>query len=90
MKKEHIGTIQEYLNIANVIFIVIQKNHTVELINKKGCDILGYEKEEIIGKNWVDNFIPPEDRENIKKVFNQIIKGRLEEVESEGKSIKTS
>jgi len=43
---------QQYLNIAGVIIVAIQSNGIVSLINKKGCAVLGYKEETIIGKNW--------------------------------------
>ncbi len=78
MKKKLAEMTQEYLNIADVILLVIKKDLRVELINKKGCDILGFKQEEIIGKNWLE-FIPPEDRQKLEEVFTRIIEGKLEE-----------
>jgi PAS domain S-box-containing protein len=69
---------ENYLNVAAVIIVAIDKNQLVTLINKKGCEILGYEKEEIIGKNWFDNFLEKKDIEKIKKVFDCMIKGTAE------------
>ncbi len=60
---------QKYLDIAGVIILAIDKNQRVTLINKKGCEVLGYEESEIIGKNWFENFIHPQIRERITEVF---------------------
>ncbi|WP_299111226.1 PAS domain-containing sensor histidine kinase [uncultured Winogradskyella sp.] len=49
--------IQEYLNLAPVVFLLIDTEYNVQLINKKGCDLLGYNSIEILGKNWLNNFI---------------------------------
>jgi PAS domain S-box-containing protein len=49
--------IQEYLNLAPVVFLLIDPEYKVQMINKKGCDLLGYESPEIIGKHWFENFI---------------------------------
>ncbi|MCF7907696.1 MAG: PAS domain S-box protein [Candidatus Omnitrophica bacterium] len=73
--------IQEYLKIANVIIIVIDSDQKVSLINKKGCEILGYSEQEIIGKNWFDNFIPEDERAKVKEVYSQLISGELAPVE---------
>ena len=51
---------QTYLDIAGVILMAIDTSGIVTLINKKGCEILGYPEEEIIGRNWFDAFIPEE------------------------------
>lgn len=49
--------LQGYLNLAPVVFLLIDAHHQVQMINKKGCDLLGYRSQEIIGKHWFDNFI---------------------------------
>ncbi len=71
-------TVQKYLDIAGNMFVVIDKNQEVTLINRRGCEILGYRESEIIGKNWFDHFIPPDIREEIKKVFTQVMEGKTE------------
>jgi len=70
-----------YLDIAGVIIIVIHADQTVSLINKKGCQILGYNQAEVLGRNWFDQFIPEKDRESVKAVFNKLMIGELESVE---------
>lgn len=72
---------QKYLDIAGVMIVVIDVDQRVTLINKKGCEILGYKEEEIIGKNWFDDFLPEEDRDRVKDVFVKLIAGEIEPVE---------
>jgi len=69
---------QTYLNIAGVIFIVINSDQTVSLINKKGCEILGYAEKEIVGQNWFDKFIPAKTRDQIKATFDKLIEEEIE------------
>jgi len=66
---------QQYLDIAGVMFVVIDAEHRVTLINRKGCECLGYNETEIIGQNWFDHFIPEYDREGSRRVFLQLISG---------------
>lgn len=66
---------QQYLDIAGVMLVALGTDGTVTLINKKGCQILGYEEEEIIGKNWFDNFIPKAMRMEIQDVFDELMQG---------------
>lgn len=68
---------QTYLDITEVMIVVIGADQKVELINNKGCEILGQKHEDIIGQNWFDNFIPTESKKHVKTVFNQIISGEL-------------
>ncbi|MGA1839194.1 MAG: PAS domain S-box protein [bacterium] len=65
----------KYLDIAGVILIAINKDQKVELLNKKGCQILGWKENEIIGKNWFDYFIREDKKENAKNVFHQLMAG---------------
>jgi len=80
MLKREMDRSQQYLDIAGVMIVVIDTEQKVSMINMKGCEILGYEKHEIIGKNWFDHFIKTEDIEEVKEVFNQIISGNIEPV----------
>ena len=72
---------QRYLDVAGVIMVVINSNQKVELINQKGCEVLGYNEEEIIGKNWFDRFLPKGEIGKIKKIFEQLMKGKVEPVQ---------
>jgi hypothetical protein len=72
---------QKYLDVAGVMLLVIDQNGNVSLINKKGCEILGYAEHEIIGKNWFDNFIPERLRKQVKTVNKKIRAGQAEELE---------
>ena len=72
---------QRYLEIAGVILVVLNSAQTVQLINRKGCEVLGYEAAEIPGKNWFDHFVPEKDRERTRSVFVQLISGSIEPIE---------
>ncbi len=69
---------QNYLDIAGAIIVIIDKDQKVSMINKRGCQVLGYPEEEIIGKNWFDHFRPMVDREEGREYFKKIIKGEKE------------
>jgi PAS domain S-box-containing protein len=71
---------KEYLDIAGVILVGINAYEEVTLINKKGCEILGYEKHEIIGRNWFDTFVPSEIRENVRDAFKKLVSAEIEPV----------
>jgi PAS domain S-box-containing protein/putative nucleotidyltransferase with HDIG domain len=66
---------QKYLDVTGVIILVIGANQKVNLINNKGCEVLGYKKNEIEGKNWFDNFLPEDVKRDVKKVFNRLMSG---------------
>lgn len=81
--------IQKYLDVVDEIVLVLGSDQKVQLINQKGCDILGYKKEEITGKNWFDHFIPEKDREKIRKFFFRVISGEIKLNENHENSVLT-
>ena len=74
------GGAQHYLDIAGVIIVAIDADQKVTLINKKGCEVLGYAEKEIIGRNWIDTFIAESHREEVKGAFEKLISGEVDTV----------
>jgi len=58
---EQTKTMQLYLDIVDVIIVALDINGHVTLVNRKACEILGFEEYEIIGRNWFKNFLFEED-----------------------------
>lgn len=49
--------IQQYLDRAPIVFLLLDTDNRVQMINQKGCQLIGSVIENIISKNWFDNFI---------------------------------
>ncbi len=75
-----------YFNIAEVMLVVLDLTGNVVLINRKGCEILGYSEAEIKGKNWFENFIPEHARAYTENIFRGLndgnSKAQFEDVEN--------
>jgi len=69
---------QQYLDIAAVMMIVLDKQGRIELINKKGCEILGYREEELRGQDWCEIYIPEEDKDRVKRIITDLLAGIIE------------
>lgn len=69
------NSVKNYLNIAGVMILALDRNQAVTLINKKGCEILGYREEEIVGFNWFDNFLPQGHIASAKENFKKVMSG---------------
>ncbi len=65
---------QMYLDVVDVIVVVFDLNANVQMINKRGCEILGYTEEEIINKDWVENFLPKRLRKGLRERLSKIVK----------------
>ncbi len=74
---------QGYLDVAGVMIAVINVDGRIDLINREGCRILGYDEDEIIGKNWFDLIVPERLRERLANNFTRLMAGTLEPPSSE-------
>jgi PAS domain S-box-containing protein len=74
-------TLQTYLDIAGVIFVILDREGNVTLINKKGCEILRRSEDEILGKNWFRDFLPERLRAGVTSVFRKLMAGEVGPVE---------
>ena len=73
---------QQYLYIAGVIMIIVDADQLLRLINKKGCEVLGWSADELIGKNWFDTCLPPAWARRGRRLFAEILAGNVELKES--------
>ncbi|NQT26753.1 PAS domain S-box protein [candidate division KSB1 bacterium] len=71
---------ESFLEIAGVMFVALDKKGTVTLINEKGCEILGFDEKNIVGKNWFDAFLPKRIRREVKIVYRKLMAGEIEPV----------
>lgn len=72
---------ERYLDMAGNMFLLLDPKGNISLINQKGLEILGYERDELIGKNWFNTCIPENLKEKVKAVFSKVFEGRLSGVE---------
>lgn len=68
-----------YLNVAEVLLLVLDERGCVQTINRRGAEILGHDDPEVlIGRDWFDLAIPPERRADTRAVFGKLMAGQIE------------
>ncbi|NIO38459.1 PAS domain S-box protein [Candidatus Bathyarchaeota archaeon] len=72
---------QQYLSVARVIIVALDLKGRITLINKMGCEVLGYEENEIIGNNWFDFYVPQKIREEVKSLYQKLTTGEVKPAE---------
>ena len=77
LKRER-DKLYNYLDVAGSIIGIVNTDLNVIFVNNKGAEVLGYEKEEIIGKNWFDCFLPDSVREITRSNFIKVINHELD------------
>ncbi len=72
---------EHYLQTVESIIISLDVKGDIILINRKACDILGYESEELIGKPWFELCsVQPMGLEQLYPLFLKIIKGSAKNI----------
>lgn len=73
---------QRYLDTVQTIMISLDREGLVTMINRAGCNLLGYEEEELLGQQWFATCLPqPFGMDTVYPVFRQIMNGNLTGVE---------
>ncbi|ABD39787.1 putative PAS/PAC sensor protein [Methanospirillum hungatei JF-1] len=65
----------QYLNVAEVMILAFDRHGTITLINRRGCEFLGLSHDDIIGKNWFDQFLPPSEWALTRQFFHEFFQG---------------
>jgi len=63
------------INMLESLVVIIKSDETIETVNSNFCEVLGYTKNELIGKNWFNTVIPRIDKERMRFIFNKILSG---------------
>ncbi len=77
------------LENIEAIITIEDLDGNVLYINKKGKEILGYEIKDIIGKNWVESFTPENYKDELKRFYENLKKGEIEDLKVHINPIKT-
>ncbi|MFC1744987.1 PAS domain S-box protein, partial [Candidatus Riflebacteria bacterium] len=72
---------KQYLDLAGVAFVALDHAGDINLLNKKCLEILGYSREELIGKNWFTTCLPQRYRGVVFAVFEKLMQGEIEPIE---------
>jgi diguanylate cyclase (GGDEF)-like protein/PAS domain S-box-containing protein len=68
---------QEYRDVSQGIFVIINSDQKVILANNRTCEALGYNLDEVVGRNWFDCFIPERIRSELKENFDNWVAGEV-------------
>ena len=68
---------QRYLDTAEVILLALDTDGRITLINRKGCDLLGWTDRELLGRNWIETCLPAPIRDAHRLKFRRLVNGDL-------------
>lgn len=64
---------RNYLDVAKVVFIVLNIEGKILLANRYAASILGFSQEDLAGMNFINTFIPEILKDKASKTFKKII-----------------
>ena len=73
------GKEQCYHDVVHGILMTVDVQGNVVKMNKSGCELLGANESDIVGRNWIDEFVPKSHWTVARTIFDQIIKAGLDE-----------
>ncbi len=68
--------LRQILDLAGVILLIIDTGERIRLINRKGCELLGYEESELIGQDWFETCVPESSRQRMRELFRSAAKAK--------------
>jgi PAS domain S-box-containing protein len=73
---------QRYLDTAEVILLALDLEGRITLVNRAGCDLLGWTEKELLGRKWIDTCLPAGERNVFRQKFLRLIDGDLSGIEN--------
>jgi PAS domain S-box-containing protein len=69
---------QQFLNVAEVMFVALDRDGRITLVNRSGVNLLGYDDaSELEGRDWFATCLPPEQVPAVRSVFRDCIDGKV-------------
>ncbi len=87
MSNEREYHVQKYLDLTRVLFVALDPKGNITFINEYGLKTLGYQKEELLGKNWFETCLPERFRKGTRRVFTHLLAGRADLVKQYENSV---
>jgi len=66
---------QQYLDVAGVIILALDREGNIQMVNRRGHEILGYDRRELEGRNWFEMCLPERARAEVRALFRDLLSG---------------
>jgi PAS domain S-box-containing protein len=73
---------QRFLDTADVTLLALDVNGRITLINRRGCDLLGWTEQELLGRDFLETCLPARSRVALRTKFEAVVGGDLSAVEA--------
>ncbi|WP_121249840.1 sensor domain-containing protein [Solirubrobacter pauli] len=76
---------QRFLDVASTLVVVLDPDGIVQLINRQGCELLGFQERELLGRDWFDAVVPTTERLDSRRAFHRVVS----RVDTPGETLET-
>ena len=72
-RQKHIS--QKYLDTVQAFMVALDGNGRISMINRAGCEMLGFSESELLGRDWFEIALPgPEEKQALRPLFEKFLK----------------
>ncbi|MBD3407922.1 MAG: PAS domain S-box protein [Candidatus Lokiarchaeota archaeon] len=75
--------IEDLIGSKGTIMVYLSRTGEILDISHSGCDLLGYSKEELVGKNWFESILPADVAEKLTDSYKKMIQKRDSSIRKE-------
>lgn len=59
---------RDFLEVVDGLLVGLDAEGRITLLNRRGCELLGCNEDEVLGKNWFTTFVPADQAEVLRRV----------------------
>lgn len=78
---------QRYLDMAGAVIVVLDEQERVELLNRAGYELLGYDDGELVGADWFETVVPADERDAAREALRAVREGTADQAVHESKLV---
>ena len=60
-ERRHLQYARHYLDTTHAVMVELDREGRITMINRAGCELLGYSREELLGRDWFAVCLPQQD-----------------------------
>lgn len=69
---------RRYFDLAGAMLLALDAEGRVRDINAAGAAILGMAANDVVGQDWIERFVPEDEREGARRFLKKVIDGKAE------------
>ncbi|ALP51991.1 hypothetical protein Tel_01900 [Candidatus Tenderia electrophaga] len=72
---------RRYLDVTRFMMVGLDTEGNISVISCQACKVIGYDRRQLLGRNWFETCVPETHRAEALAVFRQLMKGDGEPIE---------